>query len=89
MPPSVAFAPGSTGKEQSGVAQVGVERFARDAGLHDAIGVVGVDGQHLVHARQVDADAAVRRADVTFERRARAVRDHRNAQLVDTSARSC
>ena len=56
-------------------------------GCDDAIGVLGVHCQHLVHARQVDAHAAERRADVAFERCARAERDDRDAQLVAQSRR--
>ena len=45
-------------EEQAGVAQVFVELLARDARLDGGVEVLGVDPQHAVHLRQVDADAA-------------------------------
>ena len=69
-------------EEQAGALQLGVELLAGDAGLHAAVEVVDVDLEHAVHPRQVDADAAVERRDVAFERRADAERDHRHARRV-------
>ena len=68
---------GIDGKEQAGVAQMVVERLAGHAGLDDAVEVLGVDGEHAVHPRAVDRDAAVQRVDVAFERGAGAERHDR------------
>ena len=64
-------------EEQAAVAQMRVERLAGDAGLDHAIEVLGVDGEHAVHAREIDANAAVQRIDVAFQRRAGAEADDR------------
>ena len=82
MPPIVALAPGIDREEEAGALELGVELLARDARLHAAVEVLGVDLEHAVHLRQVDADAAVERGDVAFERRADAERDHRHARRV-------
>ena len=52
--------------------------LASDAGLNAAVEILGVDFEHAVHLRQVDADAAVERGDVPFERRANAEGNHRD-----------
>ena len=65
------------GKEEPAVAQVLVELLAGDAGFDDAVEIVGVDGENVVHAREVERDAAVGRIDVAFERRADAERNDR------------
>ena len=67
------------GKEQAQVAQVVVELLARDAGLHHAIEIALVDGEHPVHAREVDREAAERGVDVALERGAGAERDDGDA----------
>ena len=64
-------------EEEAGVVQIVVELLAGDAGLDDAVEVLGVDGQDLVHARAVERHAAVRRVDVAFERGADAERHDR------------
>ena len=64
-------------EEQSGVAQLRVQRLARDAGLDDAVEIFGMNGEHLVHASDVEADAAMRRVHMALERRARAERNDR------------
>ena len=69
-------------EEEARALELGVELLARDARLHAAVEVLGVDLEHAVHLRQVDADAAVQRGDVAFERRADAERDHRHARRV-------
>jgi hypothetical protein len=58
------------GKEEAGGADVLVQLLARDAGLDHDVEVGLVHRQHLVHAADVERDAAVRRADVAFQRRA-------------------
>ena len=73
--------PGVDGEEQARVLDGLVQGLARDAGLHGDSEVVGVDRQHAVHASQVDADAALHGQQMPFERRARAVGDHRHAVL--------
>ncbi len=55
-----------------------VELFARDAGLHGHGQVFSVDGQHLVHAGHVDADAALHRQQMAFQRRADTKGNHRH-----------
>ncbi len=64
-------------KEEPAVAQVLVELLAGDAGLDDAIEVVGVDGENIVHAREIERNAAVRRVDMALERRADSERNDR------------
>ena len=46
-------------KEQACALELGVELLARHARLHAAVEVGGVDLEHAVHARQVEAHAAV------------------------------
>ena len=80
MPPMVASsAPGSTGKNRPGIAQVVVELLARDAGLHHAVEIALVDGEHAVHAREVDRQAPARGVDVALQRGSRPERDDRHA----------
>jgi hypothetical protein len=69
----------SVSEEQAGVAQMFVERLARDPRLHHAVEVLGVHRDHPVHVAEVDRDAAERRVDVALERGADAERDHRHA----------
>jgi hypothetical protein len=64
-------------EEQAHVTEVIVQLFPRDAGLDNAVEVRLVDRDDLVHAREVDGDAAARRIQVTFERRAGAERNDR------------
>ena len=66
-------------EEETEIAQVIVEGFAGDAGLHHAIEVSLMHGKDAVHAGEIEREAAVRRVEVTFERGAGAERDHRNA----------
>jgi len=54
-----------------------VERLARDAGLDDAIEILGVDREDAVHAAGVDRKPAIERIDMSFQRRAGAERHHR------------
>ena len=60
MPPSVASAPGSTGKHQAVPAGCPFERERVDAGLHDGEEVGGAQLDDRVHPRDVEADAARR-----------------------------
>ena len=69
------------GEEQAEVAQMIVERFARDAGLDHAVEILRMHGEDAVHARKVERDAAEGRVDVAFERCASAEGDHRHARL--------
>ena len=66
-------------EEQAEIAQVVVELLARHAGLHHAVEVALVDGEHAVHAREVERQAAVRRVDVALQRGAGAERDDGHA----------
>ena len=61
-----------------GAVQRGVERLARHARLDLRVHVLVVDGHHLGHLRQIDADAAVGGEDVAFERAADAEGDDRH-----------
>ena len=92
MPPMRGIGAGVDGEEQAVVAQVLVQRLAGHAGLDHAVEVLGVHGQHAVHARGVDRDAAVGGVDVALQRRAGAVGDDRardgTAQSFTTSATS-
>ena len=56
---------------------MGVERLARNPGLHHRIEILGMHCQHLVHARHIQRDAAVDRQDMAFQRSAGAVGNHR------------
>ena len=64
------------------MADLVVDLGPRHAGLHRHRQVLGVDGEHAVHARQVDADAALHGQQVAFERRADAERNHGHGVLV-------
>jgi hypothetical protein len=55
-------------KEEARVADLVVQLLARHAGLHRHREVFRLDGQHAVHAAQVDAHAALYREQVAFER---------------------
>ena len=57
-------------EEQAAVAQMLVELLAGDAGLDDAVEILGVDRDNRVHARAVEREAAMRRVDMAFQRRA-------------------
>ncbi len=65
-------------EEQAGVAEMLVEHLAGDARLDDAVEVLRVDGEHPVHAGEVDRHPAARGIDVALERRADAEGDHRH-----------
>jgi hypothetical protein len=77
MPPRLASAPGSIGKNSPVLLDLLVELLARDARLHRDGQVLGMDGQHLVHAPEVDADATLHRQQMPLERGAHTKRDHR------------
>ena len=62
---------------------MGVELFARGAGLNNAIEVFGMDCQDPVHVLQVDADAAEGSIDVPFEGCPGSEWDKRNAARTD------
>ena len=64
------------------MADLVVDLRPRHARLDGDGEVLGVDRDHLVHARQVDADTALDREQVAFERRADAERDHRHSMAV-------
>ena len=68
-------------EEQPGIAQLGIELLARDAGLYQAVEVGGVDLAHGVHLHEIEGDAAAQRGDVALERCAGAVGDHGHALL--------
>ena len=66
-------------KEQSLISDMGIERLARHTCLHAAIEVGRTDLQHRVHAAKVDADPALDRLQLPFERSACPEWDHRYA----------
>mmetsp|Transcript_6667 Transcript_6667/g.27788 ORF Transcript_6667/g.27788 Transcript_6667/m.27788 type:complete len:431 (+) Transcript_6667:1468-2760(+) len=66
-------------EEQALVLQRLVELLAGHARLHGHGEVIGVDAQHLGHARHIQADATAHGQQVPFQRRARAKRDDRHA----------
>ena len=75
----MASAPGSIGKNRPWSRKCSLSCLAGDAGLDDAIEILGMDGEHAVHVAEIEADAAVRRVDLALERGAGAEGDHRNA----------
>ena len=77
---SSRWRPGRSGRTSPVPLSSAFELLARDARLHAAVEIVGVDLEHPVHLRQVDADAAVERRDVALERGTDAERDHRHAR---------
>ena len=68
------------GKEQARILDVRGELLARHAGLDAHVHVFGADFEHAVHGAHVDAQAAMQRGDVAFQRGADAER--RDGQLV-------
>ena len=73
--------PGRSGRTGRCRADASLSCLARHAGLDDAVEILGIDLDDAVHARDVERDAAARRVDVPFERRAGAEGDHRHAML--------
>ena len=73
---------GVDGEEQPRVLDLAVELLARHAGLHRDRQVLGVQAHDLRHGRHVDADAALHRQQMAFQRRAGAVGDHRHRVFV-------
>ncbi len=65
------------GKEEPAVAQVLVELLAGDPRFDDAVEIVRVDGENIIHPREVERDAAMRSVDMALERRADAERNDR------------
>ena len=61
------------------VAQLRVELLAGHAGLNGGVHVARRNTQDAVHARKINADAAVHGSHLTFERGASAERNHRHA----------
>ncbi len=64
------------------MSDVGVELLARDARLHTAVEIFRVDLEHLGHARQVEADTAIKRLEMPLERGTGAIGNDRNARLI-------
>jgi hypothetical protein len=58
-----------------------VQLLPRDARLHGDVEILRVEAHDAVHAGHVDADAAVDRNHVPFERRSRTERGHRTPVL--------
>src|SRR5437667_209022 len=53
-----------------------IELFAGNPGLNGSVEILGVDAQNPVHLRQVEANAAGKRGDVTLEGGPGAERDY-------------
>ena len=68
---------GINGEHQAGGAQVFVQLFARYARLDNGIKVLCVYLKDLVHAAGINADPAVDRHNMTFQRSADAIGNHR------------
>ena len=68
MPPREASAPGSIGKEKPGVAEVLIQLFTSDTGLHPAVQVFRIHFKDLIHIGEIDSDAAAQRLYVPFKR---------------------
>ena len=79
MPPSVASAPGSTEKKKPVPASAALSRLRVTPAWTRRREVLGADGEHLVHLREVDADAAFDRQHMAFQRRSDAEGDDRDA----------
>ncbi|MNV68458.1 hypothetical protein D3C71_1613130 [compost metagenome] len=62
--------------------QGGIQLLARHARLYGDVHVVDPHFEDLIHARHVDADAAMYRMQPTFQRTAAAVRNDRHAMVV-------
>src|ERR1700722_16478066 len=67
-------------KEDALIAELLVERLARDAGLDDAVEILGVNREQAVHVAEIERDAPARRIDLAFERSTDAKRDHWHAR---------
>jgi hypothetical protein len=66
-------------EEQTAVAKLFIKSLAGDAGLDDAVEILGMHGKNLVHIAEIDRHAAGRRIDVPFERGADAIGNDRDA----------
>ena len=66
-------------EEQALVAQVQVELLARHARLHHAVKILGMHRDNCIHHRSIDANPAIGRVDMAFQRGAGAKRDDRHA----------
>ena len=55
-----------------------VKLLARHAGLHPHRQVLGLNGQHLVHARDIQADTALHRQQMPFQGRTHTKRNDRH-----------
>ena len=69
------------GEEETFVAQMFVERFARDAGFDHAVEILRVHGEDAVHMREVERNSAEGRVDLAFKRGAGAEGNDRHARL--------
>ncbi len=69
---------GVDGEEQAGVAQFVVQLQPRDPGLHGDEHVGGGHVEDAVHAGEIEADAALHREQLAFERRSGAKGDDRH-----------
>ena len=66
-------------KEQSAIPQISVQLFARDPRLHDAIKVVSIDGDDLVHRAHIHRNAARGRVHMPLKGCSRAIGNYRHA----------
>ena len=78
MPPSDASAPGSIGKNRPVCLISSLSCLRVTPACTVTVRSSALTREHAVHARQVDADAALHREQVALERRADAERDHRH-----------
>ena len=67
------------GEHQPGGAQFGIQLFARHAGLDRRQKIALVDLEDPVHAAEINADTAIHRNDMAFQRGAYPVRDNGTA----------
>ena len=75
--PNAGVGAGVNRKKQAGTFDLFVELLAGHAGLHGHGQIFCVDTQHLVHATHVQADAALHRQQMPFQRGAHAKRNDR------------
>ena len=69
---------GIDGEKQSVRLERLVKLLARHAGLHPHRQVLGLDGQHLVHARDIQADTALHRQQMPLQGRTHTKRNDRH-----------
>ena len=68
-------------KEETGIAEIDIQLFARNARLDGAVEIFGVYFKNPVHPAEIDRNPAIRRIHLPLQRRARAEADDRHLVL--------